>query len=89
MVLISSFDPVRRQIATITLERLISDGRIHPPSIEESVREAGEGAVRDLMLAPVPPEITQLVGKLKFRFSYTQNALDHSIEVARLCTLIA
>ena len=100
MVLISSFDPVRRQIAKITLERLVSDGRIHPASIEEGVREAetevdsivseaGEEAVRDLKLAAVPPEITQLVGKLKFRFSYTQNALDHSVEVARLCSLLA
>lgn len=100
MVLISSFDPVRRQIAKITLERLVSDGRIHPASIEEFVREAetevdslvneaGEEAVRDLKLASVPAEITQLVGKLKFRFSYTQNALDHSVEVARLCALIA
>lgn len=100
MVLVSSFDPVRRQIAKVTLERLIKDGRIHPASIEEGVREAetevdsivseaGEEAARDLKLASVPPEITQLVGKLKFRFSYTQNALDHSLEVARLSSLIA
>jgi len=100
IVLISSFDPVRRQIAKIALERLISDGRIHPVSIEEGVHEAkaevdglvreeGEAAIRDLKLASVPTEICQLVGRLKFRFSYTQNALDHSIEVALLCSLIA
>ena len=100
MVLISSFDPVRRQIAKIALERLVSDGRIHPASIEEGVRaaetevdslvgDAGEEAVRNLRLGAVPPELTQLVGKLKFRFSYAQNALDHSVEVARLCSLLA
>ncbi|MEZ5275272.1 MAG: ribonuclease Y [Opitutaceae bacterium] len=100
MVLISSFDPVRRQVAKIALERLIEDGRIHPASIEEGVREAhsevaglveeaGEDAIRTLKLASVHPEVIQLVGKLKFRHSFTQNALDHSIEVARLCSLIA
>jgi len=100
MVLISSFDPVRRHIAKIALERLVKDGRIHPASIEESIREAqsevdgivveaGEEAIRDLKLASVHPELVQLIGKLKFRFSYTQNALDHSIEVARLGALIA
>lgn len=100
MVLISSFDPVRRQIAKMALESLVKDGRIHPASIEEAVREArgevegivvesGEEAIRSLKLASVHPELVQLVGKLKFRFSFTQNALDHSIEVARLAALIA
>lgn len=100
MVLISSFDPVRRHIAKMALESLVRDGRIHPASIEEAVQaarnevdgilvESGEEAVRSLKLVSVHPELVQLVGKLKFRFSYTQNALDHSIEVARLGALIA
>jgi ribonuclease Y len=100
MVLISSFDPVRRQIAKTALERLIADGRIHPATIEEFVeqagaevdgllREAGEAAVERLNLSAVHPDVSQLLGRLKFRFSYTQNVLDHSIEVALLCSLIA
>jgi ribonuclease Y len=100
MVLISSFDPVRRQVAKIALERLIKDGRIHPASIEENVREArnevadvveeaGEEAIQSLKLTLVHPDLVKLVGKLKFRYSYTQNALDHSIEVAQLASLLA
>ena len=100
MVLISSFDPVRRQIAKSALDRLITDGRIHPATIEQYVndarvetdqivREAGEAAVERLKLPAVPAEVLVMLGKLKFRFSYNQNVLDHSIEVALLCSMIA
>jgi ribonuclease Y len=100
MVLISSFDPVRREIAKQALEGLIKDGRIHPSSIEEfvgrakeelrlNVQQAGEEAVQRLQVNGLHPEIINLLGKLKFRFSYTQNALDHSIEVGFLCSMLA
>lgn len=100
MVLVSSFDPVRRQIAKIALERLIADGRIHPATIEQYVGEAraetdqivleaGEAAVERLKLAAVPAEVLAVLGRLKFRFSYNQNVLDHSIEVAFLCSMLA
>lgn len=99
-VLVSSFDPVRREIARIALEALIRDGRIHPTSIEEavnkaedevkrSVLESGEDALRRLKLDKMHPEVLKLVGKLRFRLSYNQNALEHSIEVANLCALMA
>ncbi|MFA6288879.1 MAG: ribonuclease Y [Opitutaceae bacterium] len=100
MVLISSFDPVRREIARITLEGLVKDGRIHPASIEEfyarakedvelNVQQSGEDAVQKLGINGLHPEIIKLLGRLKYRFSYTQNALDHSIEVGFLCSMIA
>jgi len=100
MVLISSFDPVRRQVARIALEGLVADGRIHPASIEEfvanaekeveaSVRSAGEEAVAKVKITAVHPEVIQLLGRLRFRFSFTQNALDHSIEVGLLAGMIA
>ncbi len=100
MVLISSFDPVRREIARITLESLVKDGRIHPASIEEfyarakedvelNVQQSGEDAVQKLGINGLHPEIITLLGRLKYRFSYTQNALDHSIEVGFLCSMIA
>jgi ribonuclease Y len=99
-VLVSSFDPVRREVARIALETLIRDGRIHPASIEQAVRTAeadvqhavvaaGEEALRRLRLGTMHPEVLTLVGKLRFRFSYNQNALDHSVEVAQLCALMA
>lgn len=99
-VLISSFDPVRREIAKFALESLIKDGRIHPTSIEEaiekaddevkkSVVESGEDALRRLKLGTMHPEVLNLIGKLRFRLSNNQNALDHSIEVANLCALMA
>lgn len=99
-VLVSSFDPVRREIARISLESLIRDGRIHPTSIEDavgkaeeevkrSVLESGEDAMRRLKLGKMHPEVLKLVGKLRFRLSYNQNALEHSIEVANLCALMA
>jgi len=100
MVLISSFDPVRREIARIALEGLVKDGRIHPASIEEfyarakedvelNVQQSGEDAVQKLAINGLHPEIIKGLGRLKYRFSYTQNALDHSIEVGFLCSMIA
>jgi len=100
MVLISSFDPVRREIAKLALESLIKDGRIHPSSIEEfvtrakeevrlNVVQAGEEAVQRLQVNGLHPEIINLLGRLKFRFSYTQNVLDHSVEVGFLCSMLA
>jgi ribonuclease Y len=100
MVLISSFDPVRREIARVALEGLVKDGRIHPASIEEfvnraredvelNVQQAGEEAVARLGVNGLHPEIIKLLGRLKYRFSYTQNVLDHSVEVGSLCSMIA
>lgn len=100
MVLISSFDPVRREVARAALDALVKDGRIHPASIEEAVRTAnaeldvnlqrdGEDAVQRLGINGLRPEIIKLLGKLKFRFSYSQNVLDHSVEVGFLCSLMA
>jgi ribonucrease Y len=100
MVLISSFDPVRREIARSALEGLIKDGRIHPASIEEFVKraqeeidlvttQAGEDAVAKLNINGLHPEIIKLLGRLKYRFSYNQNVLDHSVETAFLASLIA
>ncbi len=99
-VLISCFDPVRREVARIALEALLRDGRIHPASIEEEVIKAqaemhasvidlGEGALRRLRLHEVHPEIVVLLGKLHYRLSNNQNTLEHSIEVANLCALVA
>jgi ribonucrease Y len=99
-VLISFFDPVRREIARIALEALLRDGRIHPSSIEEEVLKAedemhanvidlGEGALRKLRLSSVHPEVVALLGKLHYRLSNNQNTLAHSVEVANLCALIA
>ncbi|MFT3783134.1 MAG: ribonuclease Y [Nibricoccus sp.] len=100
MVLISSFDPVRREIARLALEGLVKDGRIHPASIEDfvsraraevetNVEQAGEDAVQRLGVNGLHPEIIKLLGRLKYRFAYTQNALDHSVEVGLLCSLLA
>lgn len=99
-VMISCFDPVRREIARISLEALLRDGRIHPASIEEQVALAeeemranvidlGESALRKLRLDDVHPEIVVLLGKLHYRLSNNQNTLEHSIEVAHFCALIA
>ncbi len=100
MVLISSFDPVRREIARTALDALVKDGRIHPATIEEFVKraqedielittQAGEEAVSKLNINGLHPEIIKLLGNLKYRFSYNQNALDHSVETALLASLIA
>ncbi len=94
-VIISSFDPIRREIAKLTLKKLMSDGRIHPAKIEglyskakvdieKEVLEAGENAIFSLGLHGFPKELKQLIGRLKFRSSYGQNALAHSVEVARV-----
>ena len=99
-VLISSHSPIRREITRVALERLISDGRINPGRIEEvvkkaegeveeSVREAGQRAVLELGINGVHPEIVKLIGMLKYRYSYGQNVLMHSIETAYICGIIA
>lgn len=99
-VILSSFDPVRREVARIALEKLIVDGRIHPARIEEMVekaqkevetmmREDGEAATLEVGVHGIHPELVRLLGKMKFRTSYGQNALKHSIEVAQLCGLLA
>ena len=99
-VLISCFDPVRREIARIALEALLRDGRIHPSSIEDEIVKAeeemhsnvidlGEGALHKLRLHDVHPEVVALLGKLHYRLSNNQNTLAHSVEVANLCALIA
>lgn len=99
-ILVSSFDPVRREVARIALERLIRDGRIHPVSIEDTLTEVaeemkdnvislGENALLRLRLNSVHPEVVTTVGKLHYRLSNNQNTLEHSIEVAFLCSLLA
>ena len=99
-IVISSFDPLRREMARLTLETLIKDGRIHPARIEElyaktqadvkeAIKEFGKNALYELGLSKMDPELVEIVGKLHFRSSYGQNALDHSMEVANLAGLIA
>ena len=99
-VILSSFDPIRREVARIALEKLIVDGRIHPARIEEMVekaqkevdnmiREEGEAATLEVGIHGIHPELVRLLGKMKFRTSYGQNALKHSIEVAQLTGLLA
>jgi len=99
-VVLSCFDPVRREIARIALTNLIIDGRIHPgrieeivrraeQEVEERIREAGERAILETGITGLPAEIVYLLGKLRYRTSYGQNVLSHSIEVSHLCGLLA
>jgi ribonuclease Y len=100
MIILSSFDPIRRQVARLTLEMLMKDGRIHPGRIEEVVEKAhkqiekeiihaGEDAAREVGVAGIPKEMLRLLGELKFRTSYGQNVLMHSTEMAHMAGLIA
>ena len=99
-ITVSCHDPVRREVARLTLEKLISDGRIHPTRIEETVaksqkevetviKKAGESAVFELGIHSINPELTRLLGRLKYRTSYGQNVLTHSLEVAYISGIIA
>ena len=99
-VSVASFDPVRREIARITLEKLVADGRIHPASIEEafekakteveqSVRDAGEWALLEVGLTKMHPELVTLLGRLKYRTSYGQNVLNHLVESAHIGSMLA
>jgi len=99
-IVISSFDPLRREIAKVTIETLIRDGRIHPARIEElydkvcndvnaHITELGNQTINELGLTKVDPELVHLIGKLNFRTSYGQNVLQHSKEVAELCGIMA
>jgi ribonucrease Y len=99
-IVLSSFDPMRRQVARVALEKLLSDGRIHPARIEEvvakaksevdrMVKEAGEKALKETGVVGVPPELVRLLGQLKFRTSYSQNVLKHSVEMTNLAGMIA
>jgi ribonucrease Y len=100
MIILSSFDPIRRQVARVSLELLMKDGRIHPGRIEEvvakaekqiekEIKQAGEDAAREVGVAGIPREMLQLLGELKFRTSYGQNVLMHSTEMAHLAGIIA
>ena len=99
-LLISGFDPIRRQIAKLTIERLIADGRIHPARIEETVelakdelekkiKETGENAIYETGVGPFDPKLVYLLGRLAFRTSFSQNVLQHSIEMAHIAGMLA
>ena len=99
-VILSAYSPIRRQVARMALERLIQDGRIHPARIEDivhkceqelevQVREVGEQATFDAGVHGIHPDIIRLLGQLKYRTSFTQNVLQHSLEVSALCGMMA
>ncbi len=99
-ITISGFSPIRRQVAKVALEKLILDGRIHPAKIEEAVenakkelaieiRKAGEDALFEVGITGIDPKLVQILGRLKYRTSYGQNILHHSVEVSHLCVLLA
>ena len=99
-VILSSFDPIRREIARLSIEKLVQDGRIHPTRIEEmvrkatkevenSIREAGEQVVFDTNVSGIPTEIVHMLGRLKYRTSYGQNVLQHAVEVSRIAGMLA
>ena len=100
VIVLSSFDPIRRQVARVTLEKLLSDGRIHPARIEEAVakaqseidkitKEAGEQAVKEAGVVGLHPELIKLLGQLRYRTSFSQNVLKHSVEMSSLAATIA
>jgi ribonucrease Y len=100
VVVLSSFDPVRRQVARVALESLLADGRVHPARIEEVVekaqnevekivKEAGEAAVKEAGVVGIPADLVKIIGQLKFRTSFSQNVLKHSVEMSHLAGLIA
>jgi ribonuclease Y len=100
VIVLSSFDPIRRQVARVTLEKLLSDGRIHPARIEEAVakaqseidkitKEAGEQAVKEAGVVGLHPELIKLLGQLRYRTSFSQNVLKHSVEMSSLAAIIA
>ncbi len=100
VITLSGFDPIRRQVARVAMEQLVKDGRIHPGRIEEIVekaqkdieqetKKAGEQAARDAKVVGLPPEINKLMGQLKYRTSFSQNVLHHSVEMAHLAAMIA
>ncbi len=100
VITLSGFDPVRRQVARVAMEQLVKDGRIHPGRIEEivskaqkeidqQIKKAGEDAAREAKVFGLPPEINKLMGQLKFRTSFSQNVLHHSVEMAHLAAMIA
>jgi ribonucrease Y len=100
VIVLSSFDPVRRQVARVALEKLLADGRIHPARIEETVekahaeidkliKESGEQAIKDAGVVGLPAELVVLLGQLRFRTSFSQNVLKHSVEMAHLAGMIA
>ncbi len=100
VIVLSSFDPIRRQVARVAIEKLLADGRVHPARIEEVVakaeeeidkiiKDAGEMAIKEVGVVGIPPELVQIVGQLKFRTSFSQNVLGHSVEMGHMAGMIA
>ena len=100
VIVLSSFDPIRRQVARVAIEKLLADGRVHPGRIEEvvekanaevdkMVKEAGEQAIKETGVVGIPSELVQILGQLKFRTSFSQNVLKHSVEMSQMAGMIA